>query len=107
LVFICIPEALVAAGAIHLLEGASLWQSATAGAIDMHNNVVNNDILPGASILLASGATTFVKATVSPLRNCGGTWNNGSISNTITVYASGVYFFNTNGCGSTISTKLL
>ncbi len=102
---------IVAAGAIHTLEGAVLFGRAltTAGAIDMHNNIVNNDMLPEASILVAAGATTFCDGdSVTLTGNCGGTWNTGSISVTITVSSGGDYFVtNANNCGSSTSNHIL
>jgi len=52
---------ILATGAIHILEAATLSGRALtcAGAIDLHNNIITNG-LPIASTITANGATTFV-----------------------------------------------
>jgi hypothetical protein len=102
---------IVAAGAIHLLDGATLYGRAltTAGAIDMHTNVVDRDMTPTASILTAAGAITFCEGgSVTLNGNCGGTWNNGATTTSITVSASGSYSVTTtNSCGSSVSNVIV
>ncbi|HSF88789.1 MAG TPA: ice-binding family protein, partial [Saprospiraceae bacterium] len=94
---------IIAAGAITLLEGSSLFGRGltTAGAIEMHNNVVSNEMLPTASVLVADGPTLLCAGdSVTLSGNCGGTWNTGDTTSTITVSTGGDYFVtNTNGCG--------
>jgi hypothetical protein len=95
---------IIAGGAITLLEGSSLLGRGltTAGAIEMHNNIVNLDMTPAPSLLTADGPTTFCLGdSVILSGNCGGTWSNGATTPSITVTANGDYFAtNSNGCGS-------
>jgi len=101
---------IVAAGAISLLEASSLTGRGltTAGAIEMHNNLVSLDMPPTASVLIADGPTTFCAGdSVTLSGNCGGTWNNGETTPTITVSTGGDFFVtNTNGCGITESNHI-
>jgi len=102
---------IVANGAISLLEGSSLLGRglSRAGAIDLHNNVVTIGMPPIASIITASGPTTFcVGDSVILSGNSGGIWSNGSATPSITVYTGGDYFVtNTNGCGSDTSNHII
>ena len=102
---------IVAGGAITLLEGAALDGRGltTAGAIAMHNNVVNNDMQPTPSTLVADGPTTFCLGDSVVLSgNCGGTWNTGATTASITVYAGGDFFVTTtNGCGLATSNHII
>ncbi len=94
---------IIAAGAITMLEASSLSGRGltTSGAIEMHNNLVNLDMLPTASVLFADGPTTFCTGdSVTLSGNCGGTWNTGDTTASITINTSGDYFVtNMNGCG--------
>ncbi|MGB3077370.1 MAG: ice-binding family protein [Chitinophagales bacterium] len=98
---------ILANGAISLLEASSLFGRglSRAGAIALHNNVVNMDMQPSASLIFANGPTTLCNGeTVMLSGNCGGTWSNGETTATITVSAGGDYFVtNSNGCGSATS----
>jgi hypothetical protein len=102
---------IIAGGAITLLEGSDLYGRGltTAGAIAMHNNTVSLDMLPTASIVVADGPTTFCAGdSVTLSGNCGGTWNTGETTSTITVSTSGEYFItNTNGCGTAESNHII
>ncbi len=101
---------IIANGAISLLDNASLFGRglSRAGAIDLHNNVVDINMLPAASIITVDGATTLCEGdSVLLSGNCGGTWNNGETTNTITVLAGGDYFVtNSNTCGSIQSNQV-
>ncbi len=101
---------IIAGGAITLLEAASLEGRGltTAGQIEMHNNVVNNDMQPEPSILTADGPVIFCLGDSVVLSgNCGGTWSTGSTSESITVSASGNYFVTTsNACGNATSNQI-
>lgn len=94
---------IIAEGAITLLEGATLFGRglSTAGAIEMHNNLVSNEMLPTASVLVADGPTLLCAGdSVTLSGNCGGVWNTGDTTSTITVTTGGDFFVtNTNGCG--------
>jgi hypothetical protein len=102
---------IVAGGAITLLEAASLEGRGltTAGAIEMHNNVVNNNMLPTPSVLAADGPVVFCAGDSVVLSgNCGGTWSNGATTASITVSTSGDYFVTTsNGCGNATSNHIV
>ena len=101
---------IVASGAITLLEASSLEGRGltTAGAIELHNNIVNNDMLPEAAVLTADGPLTICTGdSVVLLGNCGGTWSTGATTASITVFAGGDYFVTTsNGCGLTESNHI-
>lgn len=101
---------IIAAGAITLLEASSLFGRGmtTAGAIEMHNNIVSLDMPPTASVLIADGPTTFCTGdSVTLSGNCGGTWNTGATTSSITVSTSGDFFVtNTNGCGTAESNHI-
>ena len=102
---------IVAGGAITLLEAASLDGRGltTAGAIEMHNNVVNNEMQPEPSVLAADGPVVFCLGDSVVLSgNCGGTWSNGATTSSITVYAGGDYSVTTsNGCGNATSNHII
>jgi hypothetical protein len=98
-------------GAIHLLEGSSLLGRAlsTAGAIDLHNNVVTLGLQPAASTISADGPTTICEGeSVILSGNNGGTWSTGATTPTITVSTSGDYYVtNTSSCGSVTSNHII
>ena len=98
---------IVANGAISILEGASLHGRglSRAGAIDLHNNIVDFDMQPTASTLVVGGPVVFCQGDSVVLSgNCGGVWSNGATTPTITVTTSGTYFItNTNACGGATS----
>jgi hypothetical protein len=98
-------------GAIHLLEGSSLLGSAlsTAGAIDLHNNIVTMGTQAAAPVIIADGPTTFCTVdSVILSGNTGGTWSTGADSESITVKTSGDYYVtNTTNCGSAISNHII
>ena len=99
------------AGAIHLLESSSLYGRAlsTAGALDMHTNLVSISSEPTASIISAGGPISFCEGgSVILSGNIGGTWNTGATTPTITVTTAGDYFVtNTNTCGSVTSNHII
>jgi len=101
---------IIANGAITLLEASSLYGRglSTAGAIEMHNNIVNLEMLPTASVIVADGPITFCAGdSVTLSGNCGGTWNTGDTTSTITVSTMGDYFVtNMNGCGTAESNHI-
>ena len=101
---------IIANGAIHILEAASLSGRALtcAGAIDLHNNIISNG-LPVASTITASGTTTFCAGgSVILSGNIGGVWSTGETTGSITVTTSGDYFVtNTDGCGTVISNHII
>ncbi|MCB0612775.1 MAG: DUF3494 domain-containing protein, partial [Phaeodactylibacter sp.] len=101
---------IIANGAIHILEAASLSGRALActGAIDLHNNMISNG-LPVASTITANGATTFCAGgSVILSGNIGGVWSTGETTGSITVTTSGDYFVtNTDGCGTVISNHII
>jgi hypothetical protein len=94
----------VADGQIELLEGAALYGRGLtrAGAILLHNNVVNIGAQPIASVIIADGPTLFcVGESVILSGNVGGVWNTGATTGSITVTTSGDYFVtNTNEFGT-------
>ena len=98
-------------GAIELLEGSSLFgQGLTrAGAIALHNNTVDIDKQPTASVITAGGATSFCAGgSVTLSGNCGGVWSNGATTPTITVTTSGNYSVtNSNNCGTATSNHII
>jgi len=98
-------------GAIHLLEGASLYGKALsrAGAIDLHNNLVVLSSEPVASVITAGGSTSFCAGgSVVLSGNTGGTWSTGATTPTITVTTAGDYFVtNTNNCGTINSNHII
>ncbi|MCB0707082.1 MAG: DUF3494 domain-containing protein, partial [Saprospiraceae bacterium] len=102
---------ILANGAITLLEGATLFGRGLSreGAIDLHNNVVDIDMQPDASVITAGSAVTFCEGgSVMLSGNCGGTWSNGNTNATITVSTSGDFFVTTtNACGSAISNHII
>ena len=82
-------------GLIHLLEGSSLQGRAlsTAGAIDLHNNIVTIGEEAVASIISASDTTTFCLGdSVILTGNVGGIWSTGDTTENLTVKTSGDYF---------------
>ncbi|NML39617.1 DUF3494 domain-containing protein [Chitinophaga sp. G-6-1-13] len=98
-------------GAINLLDGAQLNGRAlsTAGAISLHNNIVNISAQPTASVITAGGPTTFCAGgSVTLSGNVGGTWSTGATTPTITVTQAGDYSVtNTTACGSVISNHII
>jgi hypothetical protein len=100
----------LANGAIHLLQGSSLLGSglSTAGAIDLHNNVVTLGMQTVASVITAGGPTLICLGdSVMLSGNNGGLWNNGSSAPSLSVKTSGDYFVtNTNECGSATSNHI-
>ncbi|HPI07614.1 MAG TPA: ice-binding family protein, partial [Saprospiraceae bacterium] len=102
---------ILANGAISLLEGASLFGRALTrqGAIDLHNNNVDTDMQPAASVISANGATTFCAGgSVTLTGNCGGVWSNGATTASITVTTSGNYSVtNANDCGVAVSNHII
>jgi len=94
-------------GAISMSSGAALLGRglSTAGAIELDMNYVDIDTSPEASTISAGGPTTFCAGgSVVLSGNCGGVWNTGQTTPTITVTTSGDYFVNnTNSCGSATS----
>lgn len=102
---------ILANGAISLLENASLFGRglSRAGAIALHNNLVDFNMQPSASIVTADGATTFCEGgSVMLSGNCGGTWSSGDTTATIIATANGNYYVTTNNaCGSAVSNNIL
>lgn len=102
---------ILANGAISLLDGASLYGRALSreGAIDLHNNIVNFNMLPAAQIIVADGPIVFCEGDSVVLSgNCGGVWNDGSTGATLTVTQGSDYFVtSTNACGSVTSNHIL
>jgi len=102
---------IIAAGAITLLEGSTLNGRGltTAGAIEMHNNLVSLEMLPAASVIVADGPTTFCTGdSVTLSGNCGGTWSTGATTSSITVSTGGDYFItNSNDCGAAESNHII
>jgi hypothetical protein len=101
----------VSAGAISLLEGASLIGRGltTQGAITLQNNVVSLGAQVLAATITASGPTTFCAGGSVTLsgNNDGGTWSNNSVATSIVVTTAGDYTItNTNVCGSATSAIL-
>ncbi|WP_212003314.1 ice-binding family protein [Chitinophaga sp. HK235] len=98
-------------GAINLLEAAQLNGRAlsTAGAISLHNNIVNVSAQPTASVITAGGPTTFCAGgSVVLSGNNGGTWSTGATTPTITVTQAGDYSVtNTNACGTVTSNHII
>lgn len=98
-------------GAINLLEAAELQGRALsrAGAIALHNNIVNLSLQAEAGTISAAGATTICAGDSVVLSgNTDGVWSNGSTSASITVNTGGDYFVtNTTGCGSDTSNHIL
>jgi len=98
---------ILANGAISLGQNATLLGRglSVAGAISMHNNLVDFDMLPTPSTITADGPLTFCEGdSVILSGNCGGVWNTGETTESITVKTSGTYFTtNTNSCGETVS----
>ena len=101
----------LAAGAIHLLQGSALYGRAlsTQGAIDLHNNVVTLGLPAMASTISANNTTTFcVGDSVLLSGNVGGTWSTGDTTGILTVKTSGDYFVtNTTICGSINSNHII
>lgn len=102
---------ILANGAISLLDGASLYGRALSreGAIDLHNNTVDFNMLPAAQIIVADGPIVFCEGDSVVLSgNCGGVWNDGSTGATLTVTQGGNYFVtSTNACGSVTSNHII
>lgn len=98
-------------GAINLLEAAELQGRALsrAGAIALHNNLVNLSLQADAGTISAAGATTICAgASVVLSGNTDGVWSNGATSASITVNTSGDYYvINTTGCGSDTSNHII
>jgi hypothetical protein len=103
---------IIAAGAINLLEGASLFGRglSTAGAISLANNIVTlpTGVPLNISVISANGSTSICEGDSLILSgNNGGVWNTGSTTPTITVYTTGDYFVtNFGGCGSDTSNHI-
>ncbi|MEO8771513.1 MAG: ice-binding family protein [Ferruginibacter sp.] len=101
----------IANGEITLLEGSSLIGRALtkAGAISLHNNVVNVAMQATASVISAATTTEFCAGgSVTLSGNVGGTWSTGATSATLTVTESGDYFVsNTSNCGTAVSNHIL
>ncbi len=102
----------LAAGALNLLDGATLLGRAlsTSGAINLHTNIVTIGLQPMASTIIANGPTTFCQGGSVTLsgNNNGGTWNTGETTPSITVTTSGDYYVtNTNECSSIISNHII
>jgi len=97
-------------GAISLASGAAILGRglATAGAIELIMNYVDIDSSPEASTISAIGPTTFCSGgSVELIGNCGGIWNTGETTPTLTVTTTGDYFVNnTNTCGG-ISSNII
>ncbi|MCX6270483.1 MAG: ice-binding family protein, partial [Bacteroidetes bacterium] len=102
---------LIVNGAITLLESSSLMGRglSIAGAISMHNNLVNIGLPPTASVISANGPTTFCEGDNVVLSgNIGGIWSNGSSTPSITVTTAGDYFVtNSNPFGSVTSNHII
>ncbi|MCB0535254.1 MAG: DUF3494 domain-containing protein, partial [Saprospiraceae bacterium] len=102
---------IVANGAISFLEGASLEGRALSrsGAVNMHNNTVDLNSQPMASILSVNGPTEFCEGgSVMISGNCGGMWNTGETTPTLTVTTSGDYYVtNSNDCGNAVSIHVI
>ena len=102
---------ILANGAINLLDGASLLGRglSQAGAISLQNNIVTLVAQPVASVIIASGPTTFCAGdSVILSGNVGGMWSNGDTTFSITVTTSGNFFVtNTTNCGSASSNQIL
>ena len=100
---------IIANGAIHILEEASLSGRALAcaGAIDLHNNTIGNG-LPVRSTITANGATTFCAgSSVTLSGNIDGVWNTGEDTESIIVTTSGDFFVtNTAECGDVNSNTI-
>lgn len=98
-------------GAISLLDGTALFGRALSreGAIDLHNNVVDFNMLPAAQIIVADGPIVFCEGDSVVLSgNCGGVWNDGSTGATLTVTQGGDYFVtSSNACGSVTSNHII
>lgn len=98
-------------GAINLLEAAELQGRALsrAGAIGLHNNVVNLSLAADAGTISAAGTTTICAGDSVVLSgNTGGVWSNGATSASITVNTGGDYYvINTTGCGSDTSNHII
>jgi len=96
-------------GQISLLEGSSLFGRglSTAGAIDLHNNIVTIGTSPTASTISASGPTTFCQGdsvTLTASSNSSYLWSTGASTQNIIVTTSGSYSVTlTNSCGSASS----
>jgi hypothetical protein len=101
----------IAGGAIHLLEGSDLYGRAltTAGAIDLHNNIVTLGVEAVASTILAEGPASFcIGDSVLLSGNTGGIWSTGATTPTIMVKTSGDYFVtNTAICNSVNSNHII
>ncbi len=101
----------VSGGAISLLEGSTLLGRGltTAGAVILHNNMVEIQLSPLPSIISAGGATTFCEGeSVILSGNSGGTWSTGATTPSITVFTGGDYSVtNTNSCGSVTSNHII
>ncbi len=100
---------LIAEGAISLLEGSSVFGRAlsTAGAIDLHNNVVTIGLSPICNItvggVFCAGQSTQLCATPGMASYL---WNTGLATPCISVNAAGTYTVtvtNANGCTSVCS----
>jgi len=88
----------------------TLTETITATGCQMSNSViVTVNPLPIASVISASGATTFcANENVVLSGNVDGVWSNGLTTPSITVTTSGDYFVtNANGCGSVTSNHIL
>lgn len=101
----------IAGGAIHLLEGSNLYGRAltTAGAIDLHNNIVTLGVEAVASTISANDTTTFcIGDSVVLTGNVGGTWSTGETTENLTVKTSGDYFVtNTAICNNVNSNHII
>jgi len=101
----------IANGAIHLMEGSSLYGRALsqAGAIDLHNNIVTLGVEAVASTISASDTTTFcIGDSVILTGNVGGIWSTGDTTDNLTVKTSGDYFVtNTAICNSVNSNHII
>ncbi len=100
---------ILANGAIHLLEGATLLGRGLSreGAISLHNNIVTLQGQTKAATITASGPTALCPGgSVTLSGNNGGMWSTGSTAPTITVNTAGDYFVtNTNGCGGKVTSN--
>lgn len=102
---------LITNGAITLLEASSLLGRGLSrqGAIALNNNVVTIGSSSVASVISASGATSFCAGdSVTLSGNNGGTWSNSATTSSITVYGGGNYYVtNTGGCGDVTSNHII
>jgi hypothetical protein len=98
---------IIANGAIHILEGATLFGRALSrvGAIDLHNNQIMLGLPAEPAIIIASGPTDLCPGgSVVLSGNTDGVWNTGETTPSIIVTTPGDYFVTTTTiCGSAVS----